>query len=74
MNWTACRPDGAAVASGTDGSGTDGSAILGGHDRIGPLPGNWAKSWNFSHPSNGCSPQGLVSTGGAGRLCCFAAN
>jgi hypothetical protein len=31
-----------------------------------------AQSWNASHPSRGCSVQGLASTGGAGRLYCFA--
>jgi hypothetical protein len=38
------------------------------------LPENWATSWNFSHPSAGCSQEALVRTGGAGRLYCFAAN
>ena len=52
----------------------EGSAIVGHHDRIGPLPENWATSWNFSHPSAGCSQEALVRTGGAGRLYCFAAN
>jgi len=55
-------------------SSTDGSAILGHHDRTGPTGDNWAKSWNFSHQSAGCSQQALNSTGGAGRLYCFAAN
>ena len=32
-----------------------------------------AKSWNSSHPSRGCSDDALKSTGGAGRLYCFAA-
>jgi hypothetical protein len=31
-------------------------------------------SWNAVHPSRGCSPQNLVSTGGNGRLYCFAIN
>jgi hypothetical protein len=47
---------------------------VGHHDRIGPLPENWAKSWNFSHQSAGCSQEALVRTGGSGRLYCFAAN
>jgi hypothetical protein len=33
-----------------------------------------AKSWNASHPSRGCSQEGLVGTGGAGLLYCFAEN
>ncbi|HYN58707.1 MAG TPA: hypothetical protein VET87_04030, partial [Rubrivivax sp.] len=52
---TGSRADGTAFAPQTDTtckawtSSTDGSAIVGHHDRIGPLPENWAKSWNFSH-------------------------
>lgn len=56
----------------TDGGGN--SAIVGHHDRIGPLPENWAKSWNFSHQSAGCSQEALIRTGGSGRFYCFAAN
>jgi hypothetical protein len=54
-------------------SSTDGSAIVGHHDRNGPLPEKWAQSWNFSHPSAGCSQEALVRTGGSGRFYCFAA-
>lgn len=77
---TGTRADGTAFAPQTDTtckgwtSSTDGSAIVGHHDRIGPLPENWAKSWNFSHQSAGCSQEALVRTGGSGRLYCFAAN
>ncbi len=53
-------------------SSTDGSAVVGHHDRTGPLPENWAKSWNFSHQTTGCSQQALVSSGGAGKFYCFA--
>jgi hypothetical protein len=45
-----------------------GSAQLGHHDRTGG-PGT---SWNSVHASKGCSQQALISTGGAGRLYCFA--
>jgi hypothetical protein len=75
---TGSRADGTAFAPQTDTtckawtSSTDGSAIVGHHDRIGPLPENWAASWNFSHQSAGCSQQALVSTGGSGRFYCFA--
>jgi hypothetical protein len=75
---TGSRADGTAFAPQTDTtckawtSSTDGSAIVGHHDRIGPLPENWAKSWNFSHQSAGCSQEALVRTGGSGRLYCFA--
>ena len=77
---TGSRADGTAFAPQTDTtckawtSSTDGSAIVGHHDRTGPLPENWAKSWNFSHQSAGCSQEALVRTGGAGRFYCFASN
>ena len=77
---TGSRAEGTAFAPQTDTtcrawtSSTDGSAIVGHHDRIGPLPENWAKSWNFSHQSAGCSQEALVRTGGAGRFYCFAAD
>ncbi|HSH90811.1 MAG TPA: hypothetical protein VK996_12565 [Ramlibacter sp.] len=77
---TGSRADGTAFAPQTDTtckawtSSTDGSAIVGHHDRNGPLPEQWAKSWNFSHQSAGCSQEALVRTGGAGRLYCFASN
>ena len=77
---TGSRSDGTAFAPQTDTtckawtSSSDGSAIVGHHDLNGPLPENWAKSWNFSHQSAGCSQAALVRTGGAGRLYCFAAN
>ena len=77
---TGSRADGTAFAPQTDTTcgawtkSTDGSAVVGHHDRIGPLPENWAKSWNFSHQSVGCSQEALVRTGGSGRFYCFASN
>ena len=78
---TGSRADGTAFAPQTDttckawtSSAADGSAIVGHHDRIGPNAENWAKSWNFSHQSAGCSQEALVRTGGAGRFYCFATN
>jgi hypothetical protein len=77
---TGSRDDGTAFAPQTDTtckawtSSTDGSAIVGHHDRNGPLPENWAKSWTFSHQSAGCSQEALIRTGGSGRFYCFAAN
>jgi hypothetical protein len=50
-----------------------GSAMLGHHDRAGPVRHAWATSWNSAHPSRGCNPEGLAGTGGAGLLHCFAA-
>ena len=78
---TGSRPDGTAFpgapfADMTCGnwskSGTDGSAMLGHHDRGGPIGASWAISWNSSHPTRGCNPEGLRSTGGNGLFYCFA--
>lgn len=78
---TGSRPDGTAFPGApfpdmTCGNwtrgGTEGSAMLGHHDRVGPIDASWAKSWNASHPSRGCHPEGLNSTGGDGLLYCFA--
>lgn len=78
---TGSRADGTAFAPQTDTtckawtSSTDGSAIVGHHDRSGPMmPERWATSWNFSHPTPGCSQEALGRVGGSGRLYCFAAN
>ena len=49
-----------------------GAAAVGHHDLTGPMPDNWAKSWNFSHFSRGCGQEELESTGGAGLIYCFA--
>ena len=77
---TGSRADGTAFAPQTDTtcrawtSSSDGSAVVGHHDRVGPMPEAWAQSWNFSHQSAGCSQEALVRTGGAGRFYCFAAD
>jgi hypothetical protein len=79
---TGSRPDGTAFPGApfpdmTCGNwtkgGTEGSAMLGHHDRVGPLDASWAKSWNSSHPSVGCDQQSLIKTGGDGLFYCFAA-
>ncbi len=54
--------------------GPDGSAMVGHHDRIGLRDDAASRSWNTSHPSRGCTQEGLVSTGGAGLFMCFAIN
>jgi hypothetical protein len=77
---TGSRADGTAFAPQTDTtckgwtSSSDGSAIVGHHDLVGPLNDAWSKSWNFSHQTAGCSQPQLVSTGGAGKFYCFASN
>lgn len=55
-------------------SGTDGSAIVGHHDRRGLRDDEPSKSWNSSHGSRGCGMDALKASGGAGLLYCFAAD
>lgn len=50
----------------------DGSAMTGHHDRKGPNEDPWATSWNSAHPTRGCSPKAVQSTGGDGLFYCFA--
>jgi hypothetical protein len=76
---TGSQPDGTAFTDAADhtcGNWTkkdaDGVAMLGHSDRTGLRDDAPAHSWNSSHPSRGCSVDGLKSTGGAGRLYCFA--
>ena len=77
---TGSQPDGTAFAAGEDktcGNWTksgEGSAIVGHADRTGLDTSPPALSWNSSHPTQGCSPDALVKTGGAGYIYCFAAN
>ncbi|HWS75053.1 MAG TPA: hypothetical protein VN324_07925 [Quisquiliibacterium sp.] len=79
---TGSRPDGTAFPGApfpdmTCGNwtkgGTEGSAMTGHFDRAGPIAAPWATSWNSSHPTRGCHPEGIRSTGGAGHFYCFAA-
>jgi hypothetical protein len=73
---TGSEPDGRAYTDAADHTCSNwtssgmGTAQLGHLDRMGG--GN--ASWNSVHPSQGCSQQNLVSTGGAGKLYCFAIN
>jgi hypothetical protein len=59
-------------------SSTAGAAMVGHSDRTGLNESPPAKSWNSSHPSRGagggCTQDDLKSTGGTGRLYCFAIN
>ncbi len=52
----------------------EGAAMVGHHDRVGPIDHDWAKSWNSAHISKGCSQEALRKTGGAGKFYCFAAD
>ena len=78
---TGSRPDGTAFPGApffdmTCGNwtkgGADGSAMVGHHDRAGPIDHPWATSWNSSHPTRGCGPENLPPTGGDGLFYCFA--
>ncbi len=77
---TGSDPDGNYSTAGGDTtcanwtSGGEGSAIVGHHDRAGLKETRHMTSWNSSHGTRGCSQEGLKSTGGAGRLYCFAAD
>lgn len=81
---TGSQPDGTAFPPDKDmtcknwTSGTEGTAMVGHHDRIGNSDAPPAKSWNSSHPSRGpgggCTQTDLRSTGGDGLFYCFAAN
>jgi hypothetical protein len=79
---TGSTPDGHAFPPGEDRTcgnwtkSSQGSAMVGHHDRMGLNDEPPAKSWNSSHPSRGpeggCSQADLRSTGGDGLLYCFA--
>jgi hypothetical protein len=71
---TGTNDDGTATAmtcnNWTDGA--DAQATLGHADRLGRAAG--VNSWTSAHPSQGCSMEKLVPTGGAGLFYCFATN
>jgi hypothetical protein len=83
---TGSQPDGTAFSGDTDmtcknwTSSTDGSAMMGHHNRAGLRDDAPSKSWNSSHPSRptkdgaspGCSQAALRGTGGDGLFYCFA--
>ena len=78
---TGSRPDGTAfggppfpdmTCGNWTKSGTAGSAMVGHHDRAGPIDHAWATSWNSSHPSLGCTQEAVLPTGGDGLFYCFA--
>jgi len=57
-------------------SNSDGSAIVGHHDRSGPLIDFVVNPNSFStaHPSTGCAQSDLQATGGDGLFYCFVQN
>jgi hypothetical protein len=79
---TGSRPDGTAfpgkpfpdmTCGNWTKSGKEGSAMTGHHDKRGPVPYGWGISWNSSHPTVGCDPESVRSTGGEALFYCFAA-
>jgi hypothetical protein len=75
---TGSQSDGTALSTSTDTtcanwtSGSNGSAMVGHHDRIGINDSAPMKSWNSSHLTRGCSLDALKTTGGGGLFYCFA--
>ena len=74
---TGSTPDGMAATGDDDttcsnwtSNSSDGSALVGHHDRIGG--GSNPTSWNASHGSRGCGQEDLRGTGGDGLFYCFA--
>jgi hypothetical protein len=74
---TGSTPEGTVAAGQTCSdwtSNSDGSAMVGHHDRMGLKDDAASKSWNSSHPSRGCGAGDLPKTGGNGLFYCFAQN
>jgi len=70
LDGTASTAAGDSTCANWTSSG-EGSALVGHHDRQGG--GANPTSWNFAHPSRGCSQDNLRGTGGDGLFYCFAA-
>jgi hypothetical protein len=72
---TGSTPEGTTAEGQTCGdwtSNSDGTAMVGHHDRIGLKDDAPSKSWNSSHPSRGCGKDDLPKSGGNGLFYCFA--
>lgn len=71
---TGSNPDGTLLAGNTcmdwTSDSADDMAMLGHSDTPGST--QYSPSWNAAHASSGCDAPSLVSTGGEGRLYCFA--
>lgn len=70
LDGTVYTGEGATACNNWTSDGTEGSARVGHFDRQGG--GDNPTSWNSAHDSQGCSPEGLVATGGNGYFYCFA--
>lgn len=70
LDGTASTDEGHDACANWTSNGSDGSARVGHHDRIGG--GQNPTSWNNAHGSRGCSQSDLQGTGGDGLYYCFA--
>ena len=70
MDGMASSEEGDTTCSNWTSNASDGSALVGHHDRIGG--GANPTSWNASHASRGCGQADLQGTGGDGLFYCFA--
>ncbi len=70
MDGMASMADGDTTCSNWMSNSSDGSALVGHHDRTGG--GDNPTSWNSAHGSRGCSQSDLQGTGGDGLFYCFA--
>ena len=75
---TGSLPDGRAYTDGMDHTCTNYTSSAAGMGQVqlghSDKQGGGNSSWNSTHPSRGCSQENLISTGGAGKLYCFAIN
>ena len=69
MDGMASDADGDTNCENWTSNGSDGSALVGHHDRVGG--GQNPTSWNSAHASRGCGQEDLQGTGGNGFFYCF---
>lgn len=69
MDGTAASGDDDTTCDNWTSNGSDGSALVGHHDRQGG--GQNPTSWNSAHGSRGCGQEDLQGTGGNGFFYCF---
>ena len=69
MDGMASDADGDTTCENWTSNSSDGSAMVGHHDRQGG--GENPTSWNFAHASRGCGQEDLQGTGGNGFFYCF---
>ncbi len=69
MDGMVSDADGDTTCENWTSNSSDGSAMVGHHDRQGG--GENPTSWNFAHASRGCGQEDLQGTGGNGFFYCF---